>query len=308
MKRSRIARVSFVVALTVAAVVLTCGVAAAQSVQIQGVIDGRSGATMTVKTQDAGNVVVLLSDSTQVEEVEGGLHMRKKQMGMTALVPGLPVQVKGTYNAQNQLAADDVKFKGSDLKTASDIQAGVAPAEAQIQAQQQQMQQQEAQIQKEQAQIQATQEEQAKHAQEIAAQKAAIAATNKRFGELDQYNILGETTVLFANGKVAIEPQYKQPLLDLAAKAKTINAYMIQVKGYASKVGSAALNQKLSTERADNVTDFMEQKGGIPLTNILAPGAMGTSRQVAPDTTSEGQADNRRVVVRILQNKGIAGN
>ncbi len=268
----------------------------------------RSGATMTVKTQDAGNVVVLLSDSTQVEEVEGGLHMRKKQMGMTALVPGLPVQVKGTYNAQNQLAADDVKFKGSDLKTASDIQAGVAPAEAQIQAQQQQMQQQEAQIQKEQAQIQATEEEQAKHAQEIAAQKAAIAATNKRFGELDQYNILGEVTVLFANGKVVLEPQYKQPLLDLATKAKTVDAYMIQVKGYASKVGSAALNQKLSTERADNVTDFMEQKGGIPLTNILAPGALGTSRQVAPDTTSEGQADNRRVVVRILQNKGIAGN
>jgi OOP family OmpA-OmpF porin len=308
MNRSRIANITFVVAVAVAAVVLTCGVAAAQSAQIQGVIDGRSGATMTVKTQDAGNVVVLLSDSTQVEEVEGGLHMRKKSMGMTALVPGLPVQVKGTYNAQNQLAADEVKFKGSDLKTASDIQAGVAPAEAQIQAQQQQMQQQEAQIQKDQAQIQATQEEQAKHAQEIADQKAAIAATNKRFGELDQYNILGETTVLFANGKVAIDPQYKQPLLDLAAKAKTINAYMIQVKGYASKVGSAALNQKLSTERADNVTDFMEQKGGIPLTNILAPGAMGTSRQVAPDTTAEGQADNRRVVVRILQNKGIAGN
>ncbi len=306
MKETKIARMIFVVTLSLAALLLLCGAAVAQT-QIQGVIDGRSGATMTVKTQDAGNVVVLLSDSTQVEEVEGGLHMRKKQMGMTALVPGLPVQVKGTYNAQNQLAADDVKFKASDLKTASDIQAGVAPAEAQIQAEQKQMQQQEAQIQQQQAQIQATQEEQAKHAQEIAAQKAAIAATNKRFGELDQYNILGEVTVLFANGKVALEPQYKQPLLDLAAKAKTINAYMIQVKGYASKVGSAALNQKLSTERADNVTDFMEQKGGIPLTNILAPGAMGTSRQVAPDTTSEGQADNRRVVVRILQNKGIAG-
>ncbi len=306
MKETKIARMTFVVTLSLAALLLLCGAAVAQT-QIQGVIDGRSGATMTVKTQDAGNVVVLRSDSTQVEEVEGGLRMRKKQMGLTALVPGLPVQVKGTYNAQNQLAADDVKFKGSDLKTASDIQAGVAPAEAQIQAQQQQMAQQEQQIQQQQAQIQATQAEQAKHDQEIAAQKAAIAAANKRFGELGEYNILGEVTVLFANGKVVIDPQYKQPLLDLAAKAKTINAYVIQVKGYASAVGSAALNQKLSTERADNVTDFLEQKGGIPLTNILAPGAMGTSRQVAPDTTSEGQADNRRVVVRILQNKGIAG-
>jgi len=47
--------------------------------------------------------------------------------------------------------------------------------------------------------------------------------------------------------------------------------------------------------------------GQIPLTNILAQAPMGTSQQVAPDTTSEGQAENRRVVVRILQNKGIAG-
>ena len=95
MNVSRIAKIAFVVAITVAAAMLTCGVAAAQSNEIQGVIDARSGATMTVKTQDAGNVVVLLSDSTQVDEVEGGLHMRKKQMGLTALVPGLPVQVKG---------------------------------------------------------------------------------------------------------------------------------------------------------------------------------------------------------------------
>jgi OmpA-OmpF porin, OOP family len=80
----------------------------------------------------------------------------------------------------------------------------------------------------------------------------------------------------------------------------------MQVKGYASSVGSAALNQRLSTDRADNVTDFLEQNG-IPLTNMLAPGAMSTSKQIAPDTTVEGQAENRRVVVRILQNKGIAG-
>ena len=101
--------------------------------------------------------------------------------------------------------------------------------------------------------------------------------------------------------------QYKPKLLALCKKAPTVTGYVIQVKGYASAVGSAALNQKLSQERAANVTEFLEQQGGIPLTNILAPGAMGTSRQVAPDNTAEGQAENRRVVVRILQNKGIAG-
>jgi outer membrane protein OmpA-like peptidoglycan-associated protein len=113
--------------------------------------------------------------------------------------------------------------------------------------------------------------------------------------------------VYFGNDKVTVDPQYNAKLLALCQKAKTVTGYVIQVKGFASAVGSAALNQKLSQERAANVTEFLEQQGGIPLTNILAPGAMGTSRQVAPDTSVEGQAENRRVVVRILQNKGIAG-
>jgi outer membrane protein OmpA-like peptidoglycan-associated protein len=306
MTRRNVVHTTLMVSITLALLLLFSAAAVAQT-QVQGIIDGRKGATMMVKSSDGTTVPVVLSDSTQVEEVEGGLHMRKKQMGMTALVPGLPVEVKGTYNAQNQLMADSVKFKASDLKTAQDIQAGLSPAEAALQAQQQQMQQQEAQIQ---AQQQAMQQQQAAIAAEqanIDANKAAIAATNKRFSELGEYNVINEVTVLFANGKVAIEPQYKPKLLQLAQQAKTVEGYVIQVKGYASSAGSAALNQKLSTERADNVTDFLEQQGHIPLTNILAPGAMGTSRQIAPDTTSEGQADNRRVVVRILQNKGISG-
>ena len=141
----------------------------------------------------------------------------------------------------------------------------------------------------------------------IDANKAAIAEANKRFGQLDDYNIMDEVTVYFANGKVALDPKYKPQLLQLAEKAKTINAYTIQIKGYASSVGSASLNQKLSEDRANSVTQFLQQQGHIPLTNMLAPGAMGESRQVGSDKTAEGQQQNRRVVVRVLQNKGIAG-
>jgi outer membrane protein OmpA-like peptidoglycan-associated protein len=294
------------VILAVAAVLMLCGLAAAQqSDKVKGVINGRSGDTMTVQTQDSGNVTVVLTPATQVLEPEGAF--RKKHLAMTALIPGLSVEVKGSYNAQKQLIADTVTFHGSDLKTAQDIQAGLAPTEQQVQQSQKQLQAQEQQIQQQQEQLQAEQQASAEHAAEIAANQAAIAAANKRFGELGEYNILGEVTVLFGNGKVAIEDQYKSQLLKLAQQAKGITGYIIQVQGYASKVGSAALNQKLSAERAENVTNFLEQQGQIPLTNMLAPGAMGTSGQVAPDTTGEGQAENRRVVVRILQNKGIAG-
>ena len=286
------------VILSFSASLLLCGTASPQNDQVKGVINGRNGATMTVQSQEGGNVTVVLTPSTQVEEPEG--IFREKHLSMTALVPGLAVEVKGSFNAQNQLVADDVKFNGSALKTAEDIQAGLTPTKDQVQQNQKQIQAEQQKLQQEQQQL--TAEE-----QKTAANKAAIAAANKRFGELGDYNILDEVTVYFANGKITIDPKYKPQLQQLAEKAKTITAYMIQVKGYASSVGSVALNQKLSEDRANNVTQFLQQQGHIPLTNMLAPGAMGESRQVGSDKTAEGQAENRRVVVRILQNKGIAG-
>ncbi len=146
--------------------------------------------------------------------------------------------------------------------------------------------------------------------EKLAAGKATIDAAVARFGQLDDYYIFDEVTVLFGNGKSAIEPEYQPQLVQLAEKAKTIEAYMIQVIGYASSVGNATVNQKLSEDRAHNVTNFLSQQGNIPLTNVLAPGAMGESRQVGQvgdDQSAEAQANNRRVVVRVLQNKGIAG-
>jgi outer membrane protein OmpA-like peptidoglycan-associated protein len=285
------------VSLVLAAFLLVCGIAIAQNDQVKGVINGRSGATMSVLSGGESITVVLTTD-TQVLEPEGAF--RKKHLSMTALVPGLAVEVKGSFNDKHQLVADRVTFHGSDLKTAQDIQAGLAPTQQQVQQNQQQIQADQQKIQQQQQELQA---EEAK----TAANKAVIAAANKRFGELGDYNILGEVTVLFGNGRVDIDPQYKPQLLKLEQQAMGVTGYVIQVKGYASKVGSAALNQKLSTERAENVTNFLEQERKIPLTNMLAPGAMGTSQQVAPDSTAEGQAENRRVVVSILQNKAIAG-
>ena len=68
------------------------------------------------------------------------------------------------------------------------------------------------------------------------------------------------------------------------------------------------MNQKLSEDRANAITNILIQQGRVPLTRMLAPGAMGESEQVGDNAkTTEGQAQNRRVVVRVLQNKAIAG-
>jgi OOP family OmpA-OmpF porin len=113
--------------VTFCALFVLCGIAGAQHNQEKGVINGRSGATMTIQTQDSGTVTVVLTSDTQVEEPEG--VFRKKHLNMTALVPGLSVDVKGYVKDKNQLVAGTVRFHGSDLQTAQDIQAGLTPTE-----------------------------------------------------------------------------------------------------------------------------------------------------------------------------------
>lgn len=262
---------------------------------------------MTLQTSDSPKLVVELTDNTQVAQVQGVFKARRKEMSMAALTPGLKVKVEGTYGTQNQLVASKVTFKGNDLEEAQAIQAGTQPAMSQIQQTQQELDQQRAALEQQQQAIQQQQQELTAANAKMDANKAAIEEANKRFGQLDDYNILDEVTVYFGNGKVALDPTYQPRLLQLAEKAKRTNGYMIQVKGYASSAGSVALNQQLSEDRADNVAVFLQQQGHIALTRMLAPGAMGESRQIGNDRTAEGQAQNRRVVVRVLQNKGIAG-
>ncbi len=292
-------RTVFTIFVLFMSVVLSTTIAAAQT-KVEGVIKGRDGSKIILQTADSPKLIVLLTDSTDVAQVQGVLKARKKQMSMAALVPGLPIKVEGTYDAQNQLVAEKIRFKGNDLEQAQAIQAGLHETRTQAQQNTEELEKQNAALK---AQNEALTEQQ----KQIEANKAAIAANTARFGQLDDYYIWDEVTVLFGNGKVKVDPQYAPQLTALAEKAKTVNGYVIQVKGYASASGSSALNQKLSEDRANNVTTILLQQGHIPLTNMLAPGAMGESRQVEKDKTADSEAANRRVVVRILQNKGIAG-
>jgi outer membrane protein OmpA-like peptidoglycan-associated protein len=123
--------------------------------------------------------------------------------------------------------------------------------------------------------------------------------------ELDQYNVVDKLVVYFKNGHTDIPGKYATQLQDFAGKAQEVNGYKVQVQGYASAVGSRGLNESLSAKRAAAVTSVLAQKGGIPPANLLVPAAMGTSEQVAENNTAKGQAENRRVVVTILQSKGL---
>jgi OmpA-OmpF porin, OOP family len=307
MTRSKALKIASVVVLSLIVLTLLTTVASAQSLKVKGNIISRAGSTMTMTTSDGSKVVVLLNDNTDVQQVQGALKARKKEMSMAALIPGLACEVQGSYNAQNQLVAQWVRFNGEDLEQAQSAQAAVHETQVQAAKNQAELQQQADALAAQNEALKAQQAAITEADKKIAANKAAIAANSARFGQLDDYYILDEVTVLFGNGQVKVDPKYNAPLLALVQKAMTYNGYTIQVKGYASSVGSATLNQQLSEERANNVTNILVQQGHVPLTNMLAPGAMGESRQVGSDKTAEGQAENRRVVVRALLNKGIAG-
>ena len=306
MNRFTLRNARYIATLALISTLVPLTLAAQETVKVEGLIKGRSGDLVILQTRENPDLVVELTEGTDVGQVQGMLKARNKKMSMAALIPGLSIKVEGNYH-DGQLIAQKVRFKGNDLKQAEAIEAGMHETKLQAQQNQEELEKHKAELD---AQKQALKQQEAKVAANqaaIAANKANIDAAVARFGQLDDYYILDEVTVYFGNGKVKVDPKYPPQLLALAEKAKTINGYMIEVKGYASSTGNAASNQKLSEDRANNVTNILLQQGKTPLTRMLAPGAMGESEQVGNAKTPEGEAENRRVVVRVLQNKAIAG-
>ena len=68
------------------------------------------------------------------------------------------------------------------------------------------------------------------------------------------------------------------------------------------------MNTKLSEDRAKEVVTYLMQQCGVPSRHIVAPGAMGEYGPASSNETKAGRAENRRVEVKILVNKGITGS
>lgn len=288
--------------------------AVAQKATVEGLVIGRSGPAMSVKTADTPRLTVLLSDDTKATEKGGFLGLSRKHPSIADLVPGLSVKVEGDYDPDHKLVAKKITFSRTAMNTARQIDAGLYPVNQEVAAAQDQLK-------SDRRDIEQNQQDTAKNSQDIDATKQGLAVTtadtatnkqaigqaNQRFTTLDQYADKGSITVNFANGKATVSKKDKDQLTDFVKSAANTPGYMIEVQGYASSVGSAALNQRLSSERADAVLAIIQQTGVVPMTRILAPAAMGTSNPVSPDHSRSAQAQNRRVVVTIVVNKGITG-
>ncbi|MGC1477691.1 MAG: OmpA family protein, partial [Terriglobales bacterium] len=143
--------------------------------------------------------------------------------------------------------------------------------------------------------------------EQIEASQQDIEAANKRFSALSEFDTKGNVNVNFAVGKSVISASDKTALSALAHDAVNLTGYIIQVKGYADSSGNAAMNQQLSMDRAQAVIAYLIQDCNVPVRHIIAPGAMGTADPTATNETAQGRAENRRVEVKVLVNKGLAG-
>jgi outer membrane protein OmpA-like peptidoglycan-associated protein len=265
--------------------------------KVKGLITARTGDAIVLKTTDGSSVTVTLDDDTKVQQPKG-LGMRKKQMSAAVLIPGLKVSVDGTNQDATHVLAKSITFNKDDLQTAEMIQAGITPTEHKVAANQQN--------------IEANKQGVEANKQNIAANKTSTdmnaEETSKRFAELTEYDTKDQLNVRFASGSTEISAGDQEALHKLAQNAINLKGYIIQVKGFADSSGSAAMNQNLSMERAQNVIGYLIQNCNVPVRHIVAPGAMGEAAPVASNETKSGRAENRRVEVLVLLNKGLAGN
>lgn len=279
--------------------------ASGDKAKVKGMITSRTGESLTVKTTD-GTTTVVLDDFTKVQQPKG-LGLRKKAVSAAVLIPGLKISVDGMTDDENRVVAKTITFDKGDLETAEMIQAGLHPTAEQVAANQQAIETNKQGIATNKQDIAANQQATAANKEAIEQNIKDIQEANDRFNQLSEYDVKGELTVNFKSGSSKVSPDDQAKLQQLAQGASSLKGYIVEVRGYADSTGNAAMNTRLSQDRAQSVIDCLVQHGGVPIRHIVAPGAYGESNAVASNETSAGRSENRRVEVKVLVNKGVAG-
>ena len=272
---------------------------------VKGMIKARAGELLLVQT-GSGDVTVVLTDDTVTKDDRGLFGLEKQKMGDTVLIPGLKIKVDGTQGTGGKVIAKTITVDGDDLETSQMIAAGMHPTAQQVEANVKRLEAHEAGIA---SNKQATE----KNAGDISANRQQIESNIKdleeheqRFAKLDDYDVKGEATIKFASASTKITPEDEKQLKDLADKANQMQGVMVEVTGFADARGNPAMNTKLSEDRAKAVITYLVQQCGVPMRRLVAPGAMGEYGAAATNETKAGRAENRRVEVKVLVNKGIA--
>jgi len=131
--------------------------------------------------------------------------------------------------------------------------------------------------------------------------EAGLAPTSARMDEFGKYEALATAEVLFDSGSAKISTAGKADLDALAAKAKETVDYQVVLQGFTDSTGDAAANQRLSVLRANAVANYLQQQAGVAPGRVRAGDGMG----VAPDAGNGSNANARKVVVKLVVDKGV---
>jgi peptidoglycan-associated lipoprotein len=146
---------------------------------------------------------------------------------------------------------------------------------------------------------------QARSAADTAGSKADSAASkadavDKASKRLVYEVVLSEDEGNFKFGKTILPDEAKAKIdaMIVQLKADPKGAYF-EIEGHTDSVGAKTVNEKIGFERAEAVKRYLYEQHQIPLfkMNVIS---YGEAKPIAPNTTKEGRAQNRRVVIRVL--------
>jgi len=276
--------------------------------KFRGVVTKRQGEMfMMGDTMGGSQTVVIMTPATEVKSHKQGLFRGSKEYGQTYILRGLRLEVDGTGNSEGQIVADNIRFDEQDLRTAQALKNTLDPIEAETNAK-----------------LKAQQEEQERLAGQLAettavanqarvdAKKAQDTAdyANNRINGLDDYDPIKTITVYFVTNSSTLGPKARAAIDEAAAWVKDQpdkKGWVIAVIGYADATGNTARNRTLSEARANNVIYYLVTKHKMPMQRLVQPFGYGQLEPAAENKTAEGRAKNRRVEIRLMRNKGIAG-
>lgn len=152
--------------------------------------------------------------------------------------------------------------------------------------------------------------------QEIERQRQELAQNRELLEQLRRQNLEARETergvivnlpdVLFEFGRAELMPEAHVKVRDIAeVLTSTAKDRLVAVEGHTDSIGSAFFNQKLSEQRAENVTIALERSGVGP--RRITTRGYGERYPIAPNTYADGadnpagRAKNRRVEV-IIEN------
>lgn len=125
---------------------------------------------------------------------------------------------------------------------------------------------------------------------------------------IDDYKPAGESTVVhFAVNKDTLTKDEKAKLDALASQTGSLQRYFITVEGYTDQTGSAALNDRLSRDRANQVISYLVGSHDIPVYRIHMVG-LGEQKLIDDGKGRQARAESRRVEITVYTAKPLSAS